>query len=85
MTASLVDSEMMAPLVRVQAFIGMIVETIGRADYRNFQLPFCFPEKVQENFRRFLKSLLFGRNMPVQEVSLSEASDTALQRAGTGG
>ena len=75
---------MMAPLVRVQAFIGMVVETIGRADYRNFQLPFCFPEKVQDNFRRFLKTLLF-RNMLVQEVSVSEASDTALQRAGTGG
>ena len=81
MTAFLVDSGMLAPLVRVQAFLGMIVQTIGRADYRNFQLPFCFPEKVQDNFRRFIKSVMWRRD--VQEVSA--ASDISLKHAGTGG
>ncbi|KAF0287868.1 hypothetical protein FJT64_013701 [Amphibalanus amphitrite] len=66
---------MMAPLVRIQLFFGTVMSYVARADYRGLRLPGCFPETFNDNFRRFVKALLW-RTSPVQEIpGYEEVSD----------
>ncbi|XP_043221870.1 uncharacterized protein LOC122381588 isoform X2 [Amphibalanus amphitrite] len=68
-------STMMAPLVRIQLFFGTVMSYVARADYRGLRLPGCFPETFNDNFRRFVKALLW-RTSPVQEIpGYEEVSD----------